>query len=96
MRSSILCVRDYLSIFYIVFFLFSSVLNNLFSGRLICLHNTESSKHFYISKNREEKVPKFSPKYLYKLKECKNKNHIFIDNREMPFYNKNSYGRDEL
>ena len=41
MRSSIFCVRDDLSIFYIVFFLFSSVLNNLFSGRPVCLRKLE-------------------------------------------------------
>ena len=41
MRSSIFYVRDYLSIFYIVFFLFSSVLNNPFSGRLVCLRKPE-------------------------------------------------------
>ena len=36
MRLSIFCVRDDFSIFYIGFFLFSSVLNNLFSGRRPC------------------------------------------------------------
>ena len=41
MRLSILCVRDYLSIFYIGVFLGSSVLDIPFSGRLVCLRKPE-------------------------------------------------------
>ena len=37
MRLSIFCVRDDFPIFYVVFFLFSSVLSNPFSGRPVCL-----------------------------------------------------------
>ena len=43
MRSSILCVRDYLSIFYIGIFHGSSVLASPFSGRLLPAANQNSS-----------------------------------------------------
>ncbi len=33
-------------------------------------------------------MPKNSPKYLDKLKECKNISHIFIDNLKGRIYNK--------
>ena len=33
-------------------------------------------------------MPKNSPKYLDKLKECKNITHIFIDNIERGIYNR--------
>ena len=38
-------------------------------------------------------MPKNSPKYLDKLKECKNMRHVFVDNLEEKFYNIDSYGR---
>lgn len=41
-------------------------------------------------------MSKILAKYLYKLKECKNKKHIFIDNQGKEIYNEDSYGRDEL
>ena len=43
MRLSIFCVRDDFPIFYSVFFLFSSVLTNPFSGRRVCLRKLELS-----------------------------------------------------
>ena len=48
MRLSIFYVRDYLSIFYIVFFLFSSVLLSPFSGRLVCLRKLEFFYQIFI------------------------------------------------
>ena len=41
-------------------------------------------------------MPKNKGEYLVILKECKNKDYIFIDNRKERFYNKSSYGRDKV
>ena len=40
------------------------------------------------SKNKIKIMPKNSPKYLDKLKECKNISHIFIDNLKGRIYNR--------
>uniref|UniRef100_UPI003FED803B hypothetical protein n=1 Tax=Anaerobutyricum hallii TaxID=39488 RepID=UPI003FED803B len=47
-----------------------------------------TGKYIYKSKNKIKIMPKNSPKYLDKLKECKNISHIFIDNLKGRIYNR--------
>ncbi|WP_278950899.1 hypothetical protein [Anaerobutyricum hallii] len=47
-----------------------------------------TSKYIYKSKNKIKIMPKNLPKYLDKLKECKNISHIFIDNLKGRIYNR--------